>query len=157
MWGCKSIDHGFVRSRLTQFCKKAHFSYADILEWNLFDGKLITAGVLGFVPRFRYLLISPALLDLLDEQELEAVVAHEIGHVKRHHMLFYLLFVLGYSFFAYIFFSIIFYFLLSQDFIFNLAITAEGRTGPAVSFLGILILLGFSTCLFPAAFRPFFA
>ncbi len=155
IWGCKSIDHGFVRSRLTQFCKKAHFSYADILEWNLFEGKLITAGVLGFVPKFRYLLISPALIDLLDEQELEAVVAHEIGHVKRHHMLFYLLFVLGYSFFAYIFFSIIFYFLLSQDFIFNLAITAEGKTGPAVSFIGILILLVFLLVYFRLLFGLF--
>ncbi len=82
LWGCKPIEHGYIRSRLTQFCAQAKFSYAEILEWNLFDGKLITAGVLGFVPWFRYLLISPALLDLLDEQELEAVVAHEIGHVK---------------------------------------------------------------------------
>lgn len=155
LWGCRPIASGFVRSRLTQFCAKAKFSYADILEWNLFEGKLITAGVLGFAPKFRYLLISPALLDLLDEQELEAVVAHEIGHIKRHHMLFYLLFVLGYSLFAYIFFSSIFNFLLSQDFIFNLVITAEGRPGPALSFLGILILLSFLLVYFRLLFGLF--
>ncbi len=110
---------------------------------------------MGFVPKFRYLLISPALLNLLDEQDLEAVVAHEIGHVKRHHMLFYLLFVAGYSLYAYVFFSSIFYFLLSQDFIFNLAITAEGKPGTTVSFLGIMILLGFLLVYFRLLFGLF--
>jgi Zn-dependent protease with chaperone function len=155
LWGCKPISHGLVRIRLAQFCAKAKFSYAEMLEWNLFEGKLITAGVLGFVPKFRYLLISPALLDLLDEHELEAVVAHEIGHVKRHHMLFYLLFVLGYSLFAYSFFSTTFYYLLSQDFVFNLAITAEGRPGPILSFLGVLILLAFLLVYFRLLFGLF--
>ncbi|MBN2107329.1 MAG: M48 family metalloprotease [Deltaproteobacteria bacterium] len=155
LWGCKPIHPGFVRSRIMHFCEKAEFSYAEILEWNLFEGKLITAGVMGFIPKFRYLLISPALLNLLDEQDLEAVVAHEIGHIKRHHMLFYILFVAGYSLYAYIFFSSFFYFLLSQDFIFNLAITAEGKPGPAVSFIGIMILLVFLLVYFRLLFGLF--
>ena len=155
LWACKPIAEGPVRERLTLFCKKAGFRYTEMLEWSLFEGKLITAGVMGIVPWFRYLLISPALLDLLDEQELEAVVAHEIGHVKRHHILFYMLFVLGYSFFAYVFFSVMFSFLLSQDFIFNLAITADGRTGAAFSLLSILILLGFLLIYFRLLFGLF--
>jgi len=155
IWACKPISEGPVRQRLTQFCGKAGFAYNEMLEWNLFEGKLITAGVMGIVPWFRYLLISPALLNLLDEQELEAVIAHEIGHVKRHHMLFYLLFVLGYSFFAYIFYSILFSFLLSQNYIFNLVIAADGRPGPAFSFLGMLILLGFLLVYFRLLFGVF--
>jgi len=155
LWACTPIADGPVRQRLTQFCRKAGFAYRDILEWNLFEGKLITAGVMGIVPRLRYLLISPALLNLLDEQELESVVAHEIGHVKRHHMLFYLLFVLGYSLFAYVFFSTLFSFLLSQDVIFNFAITANGRTGPALSLLGMLILMGFLLVYFRLLFGLF--
>ena len=155
LWACRPITDGPVRVRLTQFCRTAGFTYSDMLEWNLFDGKLITAGVLGFAPWFRYLLISPALLDLLDEQELESVVAHEIGHIKRHHMLFYLLFVLGYSFFAYIFFSSIFYYLLSQEFIFDFVISADGRPGPATSFFGMLILLGFLLIYFRLLFGVF--
>jgi Zn-dependent protease with chaperone function len=155
LWACKPIADGPVRQRLTQFCAKARFAYNDIMEWNLFEGTLITAGVMGIVPWLRYLLISPALLNLLDEQELEAVVAHEIGHVKRHHMLFYLLFVFGYSFFAYIFYSSILSFLLSHDFIFNIAITADGRAGPVVSLLGLLILLCFLLVYFRLLFGLF--
>jgi Zn-dependent protease with chaperone function len=155
LWSCKPITHGLVRNRLIKFCAKAKFSYAELLEWNLFEGRLITAGVLGFAQRFRYLLISPALFDLLDEQELEAVVAHEIGHVKRHHMLFYLLFVLGYSLFAYIFFSSVFYYFLSWDFIFNLVMTPEGRPSQLLSFLSMLILLGFLLVYFRLLFGFF--
>ena len=155
IWGCKPIPEGPLRQHLSQFCNKAGFRYAEMVEWSLFEGKLITAGVMGIVPWFRYLLISPALLNLLDEQELEAVVAHEIGHVKRHHMLFYLLFVLGYSFFACIFFSALFTFLLSQDSIFNIVINADGRPGSAVSLLSILILMVFLLIYFRLLFGLF--
>ena len=155
LWGCKPLAPGPVRDRLTDFCKNAGLTLADILEWNLFEGKLITAGVMGFVSRFRYLLISPALLDILDAQELEAVVAHEIGHVKRHHIFFYLLFILGYMFFAYVFFASIFYTILSNKFIFDLVISADGRPGPAFLFLSIGTLIGVLLVYFRLLFGLF--
>jgi Zn-dependent protease with chaperone function len=155
LWGCRPLAAGPLRERLERFCAKAGFSYADILEWNLFEGKLITAGVLGFVARFRYLLISPALLDLLDAEELEAVVAHEIGHVKHRHMLFYLLFILGYSFCAYVFFSSLFYRLLENNTIFDLVMTDSGRPGHALSFLSMLLLVSLLLVYFRLLFGLF--
>ena len=155
LWACKPLAPGPVRDGLTNFCEKAGFAYAGMLEWNLFEGKLITAGVLGFVSRFRYLLISPALLNLLNEQELEAVVAHEIGHVRRHHMFFYLLFILGYTFFAYVFFTTIFNVILTNNFIFDLVINADGRPGPAFSFLSMLILIAILLIYFRLLFGLF--
>ena len=57
---------------------------------------MLTAGVMGLIKRFRYLLITPALLDLLEPEELKGVVAHEIGHVRKKHLIFYLGFFVGY-------------------------------------------------------------
>jgi len=66
------------------------------MSWNALNGGLVTAGVLGLVTRFRYLLITPELIKLLDKDELMGVVSHEIGHVKKHHLRYYLVFFLGF-------------------------------------------------------------
>lgn len=62
---------------------------------------MITAGVMGLVGRFRYLLVTESLLSHLSPEEIDAVVAHEIGHVKKRHLYFYLLFFGGYLLFYY--------------------------------------------------------
>lgn len=92
-WGCKPLEKGMDRSRIEAFCRKAGLEFTDILNWPLFGGRMITAGVMGFVKRFRYILVTPALLKFLDPLELDAVIAHEIGHVKKKHLVFYFVFV----------------------------------------------------------------
>jgi hypothetical protein len=63
---------------------------------------MITAGVMGLVKRFRYILVTHSLLEMLAPEEVDAVIAHEIGHIKKKHLLFYLAFFVGYMFFSYI-------------------------------------------------------
>ncbi len=92
-WGCKPLEKGIERTRIEAFCQKANLEFAEILTWPLFGGRMITAGVMGLVRKFRYLLVTPALLQFLDPQELDAVIAHEIGHVKKKHLVFYLFFL----------------------------------------------------------------
>lgn len=96
LWRCKPLEPGFARSRIEYVCGKAGLNHADILKWELFGGSMITAGVMGLVGRFRYILVTPALLNYLRSDELDAVILHEIGHVQRYHMLFYLLFFAGF-------------------------------------------------------------
>jgi STE24 endopeptidase len=43
--------------------------------------------ITGVLPSLRYVLITDYLLDNLDDDELEAIVAHEIGHGRQHHLL----------------------------------------------------------------------
>jgi tetratricopeptide (TPR) repeat protein len=57
---------------------------------------MMTAGIMGIIPRFRYILITDALMEVLSLEELKAVVAHEMGHAKYRHLLFYIFFFLGF-------------------------------------------------------------
>jgi len=108
-WRCSPLAPGFFRQRIEALCERTGLRYADILNWPIFGGKMITAGVMGLVRRFRYILVTPALLHFLDPEEVDAVIAHEIGHVKKKHLLFYLLFFIGYLLLSYATFDLIAY------------------------------------------------
>jgi len=94
-WGCKPLSRGIHRTLIEASCARAGVAYAEILSWPIFGGRMITAGVMGLVKRFRYILVTPALLRFLDLKELDAVILHEIGHIKRRHLFFYLLFFMS--------------------------------------------------------------
>ena len=57
----------------------------------------MTAGIMGMVPRFRYILITESLMEILSLDELKAVVAHEMGHARYRHFFFYLVFFIGFA------------------------------------------------------------
>jgi Zn-dependent protease with chaperone function len=104
-WRCKPLETGAPRRRIEELCRRAQMAYADILTWPLFGGKMVTAGVMGLVRRFRYILVTPALLSMLQPEEIDAVIAHEIGHIKRRHLVFYLFFFAGYLLLSYVAFD----------------------------------------------------
>ncbi|MDH3330436.1 MAG: M48 family metalloprotease [Desulfobulbaceae bacterium] len=98
LWNCSPMPYGPLRLEIEAFFKKQNFS-SDILLWPVFEGQVLTAGVMGLIPRFRYVLVTPALLQAMNWSELEAVLAHEIGHVKKKHILLYILLFFGFSVF----------------------------------------------------------
>jgi len=106
-WRCKPLETGDNRNRIVKLCERAELEYADILYWPIFGGKMITAGVMGLIKNFRYILITPSLLHLLEPEEVDAVIAHEIGHIKKKHLLFYLGFFVGYMLLSYVTFDLI--------------------------------------------------
>jgi len=101
-WRCKPVEKGYYRTRIEDLCRRADLEYSDILYWPIFGGKMITAGVMGLIKKFRYILITPSLIKLLEPQEIDAVIAHEIGHIKKKHLLFYLAFFVGYMLLSYV-------------------------------------------------------
>jgi Zn-dependent protease with chaperone function len=56
-----------------------------ILVWRT-GGVLLNGAVLGFIPAARYLLLTDAVLERMPIESLRAIVAHEVGHVKRRHV-----------------------------------------------------------------------
>ncbi len=95
MWNCVPMPDSGLRRHLENFLRRQKFAYAEILLWPLFEGRVLTAGVMGLAGRLRYILVTPALLEALTVEELEAVMAHEIGHIKLFHLFFYLLLMIG--------------------------------------------------------------
>jgi Zn-dependent protease with chaperone function len=100
-WRCRPLEDGEHRRRITELCHRSGVTYADIVYWPIFGGRMITAGVMGLVGRFRYILVTKALLYMLTPDEIDQVIAHEIGHVKRKHLLLYLLFFIGFMLISY--------------------------------------------------------
>lgn len=103
IWRCRPIPPGAHRDQLEALCRKAGLKIAGIYLWPTFLGRSITAGISGFVGRLRYLFVTPELLQILDEEELASVVAHEAGHVKKRHMDFYAALVLGFPLLVFVF------------------------------------------------------
>jgi len=96
VWGCRPLLSGAKRSLIEKFCQQEKFRVQEIMLWPSAGAVFLTAGVMGLHRRYRYLLVTQGLLDILDHEELRSVLAHEMGHVKEHHIFFYLLFLLGY-------------------------------------------------------------
>lgn len=95
-WGCKPIEASEKGRHLAAFLKNRNFRYRRLLSWPIFEGRLLTAGIMGIVPRYRYILVTDALMSALTTEELESVLAHEMGHARYFHLLFYVLFFVGF-------------------------------------------------------------
>jgi STE24 endopeptidase len=76
---------GPLRDALVDICKHHNVTVRDILLWKT-SGSMINAAVMGLVGRLRYVLITDALLEAMSLDQVRAVMAHEVGHVRKHHM-----------------------------------------------------------------------
>ncbi|MFT3788856.1 MAG: M48 family metallopeptidase [Tepidisphaeraceae bacterium] len=87
-----SLPDSPLRYRLLNLSKQLGVRCKDILLWptGYTQGN---AAVMGIVPQFRYVLLTDLLVETLDERQIEAVFAHEAGHVRHRHMIWYVVFV----------------------------------------------------------------
>lgn len=88
IWQCQPIQKGILYEKLSKLCEKAHFKHAGMKMWTIMNDQL-TAGIMGIVPRFRYIMFTQRLLNELPPESIEAILAHEIGHNKYRHLLLY--------------------------------------------------------------------
>jgi STE24 endopeptidase len=92
--GLRPLPEGPLRNRLLATARRLRFRCSNILLWNT-RGGVANAMVVGICPFLRYVLLSDRLLEELTPDEVEAVFGHEVGHVKHHHMLYYLIFLMA--------------------------------------------------------------
>ncbi|MFB0533269.1 MAG: M48 family metallopeptidase, partial [Desulfatiglandales bacterium] len=119
-WGCSTLPQTEKKENITNFLRKSGFRYRDILRWPILEGRMMTAGVMGLLPRFRYILVTDSLLNYLSEEELKAVMAHEMGHIRYRHIPFYILFLLGYMAISFGLFDVFFYAMAMHPSLFGL-------------------------------------
>ncbi len=100
-WKCVELPHGPLRRFIEHSMEQQGISFRSVYIWPLSGGKACTAAVLGIFPRWRYILFTPCLLKHLSPEELEAVLAHEIAHVRHKHLLWYIVFLALFSFVVY--------------------------------------------------------
>jgi STE24 endopeptidase len=93
VWGLRPLPDGALRRRLVAAAERLKFRCSNILVWNTHN-TVANAMVAGIVARPRYVLLSDRLINELTPDEIEAVFGHEVGHVRHHHMLCYLGFLL---------------------------------------------------------------
>ena len=90
----QSLPDGALRRRLEAFCREHNLKYRDILIWQT-NHNLGNAAVMGIIPQVRYILMSDLLLETMTPEQIEAVFAHEVGHIVHRHMIWYLVFFKG--------------------------------------------------------------
>ncbi len=90
VWGTRSLPAGPVRDLLQVTARRLGFRCTDLRVWHT-RHNVANAMVTGILPWPRYIILSDALIEGLSPEELVAVLGHEIGHVRRCHMLLYVL------------------------------------------------------------------
>ncbi|HWB54278.1 MAG TPA: M48 family metallopeptidase [Tepidisphaeraceae bacterium] len=88
----ESLPPSVLRNRLEEMCRRHRLGYRDILLWHT-EGNLGNAAVMGVLPGLRYVLLSDVLLETMPDEQIEAVFAHELGHIVYKHLVWYIVFI----------------------------------------------------------------
>lgn len=86
VWDTVPLGAGELRERLLSMCRQQRVRVRSVLVWRT-GGTMVNGAVMGFFGSLRYVLLTDALLERLQPRQVEAVMAHELGHVRRGHML----------------------------------------------------------------------
>ncbi len=85
MWRTTPLVGMPLRQMLDQTCHDRRASVREILVWQT-NGTMANAAVVGFSRWLRYLLLTDVLLCHLSDNQIIAVVRHELAHLRRHHL-----------------------------------------------------------------------
>ena len=85
-----------LAGRLAAMARRAGVRVYRVLVWQTGARPILTACVVGLFPWTRHIFFTSALLEALTPEEVEAVFAHELAHVRRRHFFLILLFAGGF-------------------------------------------------------------
>jgi Zn-dependent protease with chaperone function len=85
IWDTINLEAGPLRDDLVSMCRDHGIRVRDVLLWRT-NGTMINGAVLGLIGPARYVLLTDALLESLPGDQVRAVMAHELGHIRRRHM-----------------------------------------------------------------------
>ncbi|MFN9993748.1 MAG: M48 family metallopeptidase [Phycisphaerales bacterium] len=85
LWRTVELGAGDLRDRIRSVVDSHGVRVQGPFVWRTGSG-VLNAAVLGVMFPIRYLLYTDSLLESLTPRELEAVSAHEVAHLKHHHM-----------------------------------------------------------------------
>lgn len=95
LWGAQRLTDPKLAAELDADCRRSGVRVAAIMRWPIRGGRVYNAMVLGVLPRLRYVLFTDDLLRDFSNEERTAVLGHELGHARHHHLWIYLMFALA--------------------------------------------------------------
>ena len=104
LWKTEPLAVGSaLKEKLDLLTKQSGIKYRDIVVWQTGSLLIANAAVAGTFPWNRRIFLTDALLEYFTDEEIETVVAHELGHIRYRHiptyMLFSIFYLLSYLFF----------------------------------------------------------
>jgi STE24 endopeptidase len=85
VWRTQRIGPGPLRDRLVSLGAAHAVGFRDVLVWRTHTD-IANAAVIGVAPIARFVMLTETLLERLPLIGVEAVMAHEVGHARRHHI-----------------------------------------------------------------------
>lgn len=85
IWNTSPLSEGPLHDRLAAMCRRHNVRCSAMRLWNT-RGLTLNAAVVGVARWFRVVLLTDAIIENLPDEQLDAVMAHEIGHVRRRHL-----------------------------------------------------------------------
>jgi STE24 endopeptidase len=75
-----------LRDRLTRLTNKANLRVGTIFEWHISGRTRQANALVSGIGKARRILLTDTLISELSQEEVEAIVAHELGHCALHHV-----------------------------------------------------------------------
>ena len=95
--GARPMEPGPLKDRLERMAERAGYAGARLFVVPTGTSTMANAFVAGLSARWRYVFFTEAILRGMTPDELDCVLAHEVTHAKKRHILFYLLASLAFS------------------------------------------------------------
>ncbi|MCA9300491.1 MAG: M48 family metalloprotease [Phycisphaerales bacterium] len=92
------LGPGDLRTRILGVFRAQRIPITNVLVWRT-RGMMMNALIVGVLRPIRYVVLTDVLLESLSDDEIEAVTAHEVGHVRQQHMLWLAASILAVVFF----------------------------------------------------------
>ena len=81
----RRLPDGRLRDQLGEVLTLAGVRCREVLLWDTHHN-LGNAAVMGLLPGVRYVLFTDLLVESMNDEHLQAVFAHELGHVRHRHL-----------------------------------------------------------------------
>lgn len=84
VWSTTRIQDKALQERCEKLFQLAGIRPRQVRVWKT-GNAVVNAAAVGIVPGTEVVIVSDMLLDKFDEKEVDAIVLHEIGHIKHRH------------------------------------------------------------------------
>ena len=87
LWKTEQLNDIVLKERLKELANRSGIKYKDVVVCNTGAFPIVNAAVAGILPRNRRIFITETLLRYFTHEQIETIVAHEIGHIRHKHLL----------------------------------------------------------------------